>query len=354
MKSFSAAFEIIEDNNCPLYEIGECFQLSDKAFSCPKDKEVCLILVREMTELLFVLLGDDNSTANQNRSQTFSCSGCTGLIKFHRVPGQENRNSQKKEVLLDSAQQSLLGKIITCSLFRTVPPRRLREMLEYFREERISQDHILIRKGEPNLNLYVIVSGEISVVDGFVTITKLGPGDICGEMSYLSGSVAGATVKALSETLLVSIGGEYFSQILEQSPSVQLYMAQLLADRLARANSARARDFDACMQGRLKELAPAELFQFFHMHQKTGVLYLNFSGREAEVSFREGCIINASFGNLVNQKAIFEILAEREGTYSFRTGLSPQQMKAAEIGDFMMLLMEGVKRVDEDKERTFH
>ncbi|NNK96224.1 MAG: DUF4388 domain-containing protein, partial [Desulfobacterales bacterium] len=74
----------------------------------------------------------------------------------------------------------------------------------------------------------------------------------------------------------------------------------------------------------------------------------------AEVSFREGCIINPSFGNLVNQKAIFEILAEREGTYSFRTGLSPQQMKAAEIGDFMMLLMEGVKRVDEDKERTYH
>jgi len=26
-------------------------------------------------------------------------------------------------------------------------------------------------------------------------------------------------------------------------------------------------------------------------------------------------------------------------------------MKAAEIGDFMMLLMEGVKRVDEDHER---
>jgi len=43
----------------------------------------------------------------------------------------------------------------------------------------------------------------------------------------------------------------------------------------------------------------------------------------------------------------YAILDEKEGVFSFRTGISPQQMKAAEIGDSMSLLMEGVKRVDE-------
>ena len=44
------------------------------------------------------------------------------------------------------------------------------------------------------------------------------------------------------------------------------------------------------------------------------------------------------------------MLKEKEGRYAFSTGLTPEEMKAAEIGDFMMLLMEGIKRVDEGEE----
>lgn len=351
MKSFTAIFEIVEDNNCPLYEEGECFRLTDKAFSCPQNKEVCLILVREMTELLFVLMGEQDVDSAENNPTLYSCSGCTGLIKFRTTSSPDDGSkTEKVEVPLNSEKQALLGRIIDCPLFRAVPPDYLREMLDYFREETIPKGRVLISKGEPNLDLFVILSGELSVDDGLIHITTLGPGEICGEMSYLAGNVTGASVSAITETVLVAIGGEYFSKIIEQSPSVQLFMAQLLAGRLARANSARAREFDSCMQGRLNEMAPAELFQILHMHQKTGVLSLNFSRREAQVSFREGCIINASYGELENQEAIFEILAEKEGIYSFRIGLSPQQMKAAEIGDFMMLLMEGVKRVDDEHE----
>jgi len=353
MKSFTTVFEIIEDNNCPLYEVGECFRLSERAFSCPKNKEVCLILVREMTELLFVLIGQEESENPLSKyEKIYSCSGCTGLIKFRVAPDQKSAQTAGEEVPLNSEEQALLGRIIDCPLFRTVPPGYLREMLGYFREEIIKEGRVLIRKGEPNLNLYILLSGELSVDDGPVNISTLGPGEICGEMSYLAGNVSGASVSAVSECVLISIGGEYFSKIIEQSPSVQLFMAQLLASRLDQANRARASDFDSCMQGRLKDMAPAELFQILHMHQKTGVLSLSFFGKDAQVSFREGCIINAVYGKLENQEAIFEILGEKEGIYSFKVGLAPQQMKAAEIGDFMMLLMEGVKRVDE--EHDFH
>lgn len=67
-----------------------------------------------------------------------------------------------------------------------------------------------------------------------------------------------------------------------------------------------------------------------------------------KVSFREGCLINASYAGEKNQGAVFKILAENKGVYRFTTGLSPEEMKAAEIGDFMTLLMEGVKRIDEE------
>ncbi len=347
MKSFTARFEVVEDNNCPLYEVGECFRLTERSFSPPGKKEVCLILVREMTELLFVLLGEPGEFTADGAEKRYSCSGCTGLIKFRQVPATDNDVDEPAAVTLNPEQQALFGKIIECPLFRAVEPRHLQEMMGCFREQRLRKGRILIRKGEPNLDLYAILAGSLRVDDGPVHITTLGPGEICGEMSYLAGNVAGATVTAVEDTILVAIGGEYFNDIVEQSPSVQLFMAQLLAERLGRANSARSQAFDSCMQGRLKEMAPAELFQILHMHQKTGVLTLYLAGREAQVSFREGCIINARYGELENQHAIYAVLAEREGVYIFRTGLSPQQMKAAEIGDFMALLMEGVKRIDE-------
>ena len=103
------------------------------------------------------------------------------------------------------------------------------------------------------------------------------------------------------------------------------------------------------MSGRIDQIPPAELLQIFHMHQKTGVLALQLPEGEAKVSFREGCIINAQYGTATSEEAIFDMLAEKQGVYRFTTGLSAGEMKAAEIGDFMMLLMEGVKRVDEEK-----
>jgi hypothetical protein len=88
------------------------------------------------------------------------------------------------------------------------------------------------------------------------------------------------------------------------------------------------------------------------MHQKTGVLSMDLSQGVGKVSFREGCLINARYGEWQNEEAIFKILAEKKGHYRFTTGLLPQDMRAAEIGDFMSLLMEGVKRVDEEHERS--
>ena len=42
------------------------------------------------------------------------------------------------------------------------------------------------------------------------------------------------------------------------------------------------------------------------------------------------------------------LLKGRGGRFKFSAGLSPREMKAAEIGEFMKLLMDGIRRVDED------
>jgi CRP/FNR family transcriptional regulator, cyclic AMP receptor protein len=352
MRSFKAVFKIIEESNCPLYRLEEHFVLTDKALSFPKDKESCLILVREMTQLLFELLDNaENSDSPQAQPRIFTCSGCTGPIKFIRVnPAETGDQDGAEGIYLNTEDQELLEKISGYPLLDGFPVNQLKKFIGCFHKQVIHAGSFLITKGDFNQHLYILLSGEVSVEDDMVKITTLREGDVCGEMSYFGNKIARSSIRAVVETKVLAISGDDFGKMMREAASVQIFMARLLAERLAKANTARTREFDACMHGRIKDMAPAELFQIFHMHQKTGSLSLELSKGNAKVSFREGCIINASYADQRNQNAIFSILAEKEGVYRFTVGLSPQEMKAAEIGDFMMLLMEGVKRVDEVNE----
>lgn len=358
MKNLNAVFSIVKENNCPLYTVDERLHLSDKTLSCPKGKEMCLILVRDLTELLFKFLQEQQNDLNEYVGKIFNCSGCTGLIKFSLVQSNEEKNDISRGngvsgavAQVDSTVLQMYGEIVSCSLLQTLPPNQLAIILGHFREIILLEGAILIPKGEKNLNLYIVFDGELIVESGGVHLATLLKGEMCGEMSYLGADVAVSTVKATKKTKVLAIAGDVFAHLLGDNREVQSYMAQLLAGRLRKTNAARAKDFESCMSGRIDEIVPAELFQIFHMHQKTGVLSLELPGGQAKVSFREGCIINASYGERNNEEAIFEILSEKNGFYRFTSGLSPNEMRAAEIGDFMMLLMEGVKRVDEDQDR---
>lgn len=358
MKNFSAVFTIIKEKNCPLYKEEELLFLSDKTLSCPKGKEMCLILVRDLTELLFTFLQNKSPDLKDFRETVFNCSGCSGLIKFSLVrDGDKLKDASSTEkgqgtiARIESSVLKMYGKIFDCDLLQSIRADQLEVLFRHFKEIVLQEGELLIKKGQKNHNVYLIFDGELAVESDGTQLAVLAEGEICGEMSYLGADVAVSTVRALKTSRILAIEGDVFGKLLSDNREVQAYMAQLLADRLRKTNAALTRDLESCMNGRIDEIVPAELFQIFHMHQKTGVLSLELPGGLAKVSFREGCIINAGYDNLTNEEAIFKILAEKNGYYRFTTGLSPQEMKAAEIGDFMMLLMEGVKRVDEDHER---
>jgi len=350
MKPPKIHFRIVTDNNCPLYNEGDLLSLSAKTLTCPENKETCLILVREMTKLLFELL--DRSPEEEASAKVYSCSGCSGLIKFQRIPDELARQDDpvSPEQPLDPEGEALLTEISDFPIICAVPDVELGNVIRCFRKEQLPANFTFINKGRQGIYLYLILSGDIVVSDNALAIAHLGRGDICGEMSYLGGDVAGADVKTVTKSEVLSITGDAFSQLLDRIPELQLFMAKILVQRLAKSNASHFNVFDACMSGWIREMPPAELFQVFHMHQKTGVLSLDLPLGVAKVSFREGCVINAQYRDMTSQEAIFAMLKEREGRYTFTSGLSPEEMKAAEIGDFMMLLMEGIKRVDESTE----
>lgn len=346
MSGFRTHFTIIEDRNCPLYNRGEMLALTEKTLACPEGKEVCLILVRDMTELLFTLLAGKDRSASMQR--VYNCSGCTGLIKFTMSSGDEaQQKSYGAAAAIGEAAEEIYGRKVHSEFFETFPTDKIDKVLRRFRLIELSEDTVLIRHGEHNPNLYVVVEGRLAVEEYGIQLALLEDGDLCGEMSYLGADVATSTVRALEKTIVLGIEGDVFGKLLGKDHKVQGFMARLLAHRLRKTNESRSRDLESCMSGRIDEIVPAELLQIFHMHQKTGVLSLELALGLGTVSFRQGCIINAQYAELKNQEAIFAMLGEKQGVYKFTTGLTAAEMEAAEIGDFMMLLMEGVKRVDE-------
>ena len=210
MNTFKAVFEIINARNCPLYNLDDCFLLTDKAVELPLGRPSCLLLVRELTGLLFSLLPHVDTNFAEHWNAILTCGGCTGLIKFK-----------------------------------------------------------------------------------------------------------------LTDKPLVSNANIDSARIQEKSESV--------------------------ISGKIEAIVPAELLQVFHMHQKTGRLIMEFEEGSARVTFREGGLLAARFEDLDNQEAVYAILSEKNGQFHFIPGLPDAMMKTREIGDFMMILMEGLRRLDEDE-----
>ncbi len=164
MKPFKCVFSIVEEKNCPLYKVGEKLVLSEKTLLCPDGKEVCLILVRDMTEFLFQLLGEATG-ADEDNDKKYNCSGCTGLIKFSRLAAENKGDNVKGEggaVFINLAVEKVFGKTVHSAFIRTLPAGQINTILSHFRKIPLDKGAILIQKGEQNRNIYILFLRENS------------------------------------------------------------------------------------------------------------------------------------------------------------------------------------------------
>ena len=341
-------YEVTESINCPLYVKGDTMLLDAKSCSCAEGKEVCLVLARDFMHLI-VKMQSDPEWNELKSAETFSCSGCTGLIKFTESRKNDNLDGETEKTVprLLQVMEELNGRPVDCPFLDALKTDKIDNILDNFEQVAVPAQSILIKQNRPSLKLYLILSGRFALERNKEVVTILNAGEIVGEMSCLGAVRTLWSVRALEDGLVVDVTAQEFGHLLSSSATVLIYIAKLLAIRLELLNAVKLIDTKATMSGSLEDITPAELFQVFHLHQKTGVLKLNLDRNEASVSFREGGIVNASYLNSSGKEAIFTILGENNGTYRFIPGLSAADQKAAEVGEFMMLLMEGVQKEDE-------
>src|SRR5258706_14256444 len=102
------------------------------------------------------------------------------------------------EVLAFHARQRLLANLVrTSELFRALADDDRDALLAKFTTQLVPAGTTFIAEGQPNEHLWVVVSGRCQVRSAGSQIGELGPGAAVGEISLVSGAVAGGNVEAL-------------------------------------------------------------------------------------------------------------------------------------------------------------
>lgn len=355
-----AIFKIVENNNCPFYVLEDSFVLSGHAYSSdeddrkafninsavifPSEKMICRTLVGNLLAVL--LLYETMSSIEECERY---CSGCTGSVRF----AFEKR---RKTIPVEGSGQEMDTEAIASllrdfSIFQSLSGDDLRTFVTFLKLKKYAAGEIVIRKGDPGTNLYIMVSGKVEVLDEEgVSLAFLGAEEVFGEMSLLSGDPVGATIKVVKSSMVLCLSGKNFRKVLGMFPSLQMYFARLLARRLTQTNLVRAQEIQSGMIGKLSDMPPSELFQTFNINQKTGLLSLSLAGGPAQIYFRDGALIKVDFQKRDDKEALYEVLKAKKGRFQFRAGLPEKLKDKPEIGNFMWLLMEGLRRADETEE----
>jgi len=335
---------IIDEEKCPLYQKGEHFTLSGNAFAHRDHKGLCLMLSADLLSSYPEI--DDH----QNFHMT--CSGCNdsgSRISIACVQQDVDDSLPEHKRTLSNIASILSG----FSIFKSLDEHQIKDVISFIRLGQFRGGTHIIKAGTPVKNLYIILSGSAEVTgDDGMKLATLSKEEVFGEMSLLSGNTAGASVKALGKThdvtkvLFFSIPD--FKLLMARFPSLQMYLARLLTERLAKTNMARANEFTSGMHGSLSETPIAELCQIINMNRKTGVLSLNLSNDTGRISFRDGNIISATYGIKKNKEAFFKILKDTKGMFTFTSALPSEEADMPVIANFMNLLLEGVSRIDDE------
>lgn len=356
-----AAFKIVEDNHCPLYNEGDVVILSGKTLlnkrrkekifvttsvlRLPRDKAVCRVLAADLTSALI----EHGGVGNFPGPYTLTCGGCTGTIRLEH--GGPKKSIESTGLPRNDSEIGFATKLLTkFPIFESLKESDVKKLVPMLKMKKFPRGASIIKKGDPGSNLYIILAGKAEVlVDDGISIGFMERGEVFGEISLLIGTPAGATIKVVSTVTVLLIYGRDFKRVLNMFPSLQMYFARLLAKRLAKTNVERFEEIASGMSGKLQDNPPSELLQTLNLNRKTGILTLNVASGDAELAFKEGGLVQAKHNNKKGQEAFFAILGEKEGRFKFVPRLPPKYEEKDEIGDFMWLLMEGIRRLDEDR-----
>ena len=94
----------------------------------------------------------------------------------------------------------------------------------------------IFRAGDQGEAMYIVVEGEVEILDGSVLLETSGQGSIVGELALNDDEPRSATAVAKTDCRLVAVDRRRFQYMVQETPLFALSVMKVLADRLRKKN----------------------------------------------------------------------------------------------------------------------
>ncbi len=130
-------------------------------------------------------------------------------------------------------------------LFAKVEKQHLSKFAEVVSPQTYSEGQVITRQGDLGTGLYVITRGSAEVVinygeDDAAVLATLGEGGFFGDMALLLERPRGSTIVAKEPTECFVLHRADFKRLTEENSTVLWELAEIIAERLDKANAALA------------------------------------------------------------------------------------------------------------------
>jgi putative ABC transport system ATP-binding protein len=148
------------------------------------------------------------------------------------APAEEAAEGEEAEMTVDS-EAAILANI---PLFAGINAHHLKLLAFSSRRIHFEPGEVLIRQGEPGVDAYVILQGEVEIVLGEgeqeTVLAHSGENELFGELSLLSDTKTTATIRATTPVSALQIKKEVFLQLMENDAMVASQVARVVSDKL--------------------------------------------------------------------------------------------------------------------------
>ncbi len=151
-------------------------------------------------------------------------------IRDVQIAHIERRTAEKQREQLRRDAEAVLAGV---PLFAALPEGARSELARRLRIEQFGQGEVVVHAGEAGDSLYVIREGVCEVLRDAAgqAVAQLKAGDFFGEMTLLTGDPRSATVRAVSDTVLLAVDKEALAPILQANPALSEKLADVAAQR---------------------------------------------------------------------------------------------------------------------------
>ncbi|MBT40233.1 MAG: hypothetical protein CL938_16990 [Deltaproteobacteria bacterium] len=131
---------------------------------------------------------------------------------------------------MDSVEK--IQHLATVPIFKGLTVRQLMDLASVVKEHDLPSETVVVRQGEVDDCLYLLIQGGVRVTRGETPLDELGPGSFFGEIALFEGVPRTATVSTITKSRLLGLERVDLIRLIEDMPGISISLLEKLARRV--------------------------------------------------------------------------------------------------------------------------